>query len=147
MMMALGQFVFGLDTLAFQELERQMQWRHASNSRVGDRPARQFLGPGDDSITLSGVLAPEFKGSSQHLEQLQGMADDGSAYALVDGAGTVYGAWVIESVQQRSSHFIAEGLPRRIEFSVSLQRVDDALASPDGGLDTGGDGFDWWDWW
>ena len=58
MLMALGQFVFGLDTLAFDTLRRATAWRHPSNSRVGAMPARQSLGPGDDTITLSGVLAP-----------------------------------------------------------------------------------------
>lgn len=144
MMMALGQFVFGMDTLAFQELDRQAAWRHAANSRVGDRPARQYIGPGDETIKLSGLLAPEFRGSSQSLEQLRAMADDGNAYALVDGAGGVHGAWVIEDISEKGSVFIAEGLPRRIEFGLTLQRVDDERASGDGGLDPGGD---WWQWW
>ena len=146
MMMALGQFVFGMDTLAFQDLDRQAAWRHAVNSRVGDRPARQYIGPGDETITLSGTLAPEFRGSSQSLVQLRAMADDGNAYALVDGAGGVYGAFVIEGVTEKGSVFIAEGLPRKIEFSLSLQRVDDERASADGGLDPAAPG-DWWQWW
>lgn len=146
MMMALGQFVFGLDTLAFQDLDRQAAWRHAANSRVGDRPARQFIGPGDDTLTLTGTLAPEFRGSSQSLQQLRAMADDGNAYALVDGAGGVYGAWVIESISEKGSVFVAEGLPRRIDFGVTLQRVDDERASAGGGLDPQAPG-DWWDWW
>ena len=39
MMMALGFFVFSLHTAAYQELQRQLAWRHASVPRVGDRPA------------------------------------------------------------------------------------------------------------
>lgn len=147
MMMALGQFVFGLDTLAFQELDRKTAWRHPSNSRVGARPARQFVGPGDDTITLSGLLAPEFRGSSKSLLQLREMAGDGNAYALVDGAGGVHGAWVVEDVSEKGSIFIAEGLARRIEFSLTLQRVDDERASPDGGIDPSQPPRDWWDWW
>ena len=59
MMMALGMFVFSLPTLAYQDLQRQTSWRHPSSSRVGSRPARQFTGAGDDTITLSGLLLPE----------------------------------------------------------------------------------------
>jgi phage protein U len=146
-MLSLGQFAFGLDTLAHQELDRSSAWRHASNSRVGARPARQFVGAGDDSITLTGLLAPEFKGSAQSLDQLRQMAGDGNAYALVDGTGQVFGAWVIESVQEKSSIFIAEGLPRRIEFTLQLQRVDDERASADGGLDIDDGLWDGWLWW
>ena len=74
------------------------------------------------------------------------MADAGNAYALVDGAGGVFGAWVIEGVNEKGSTFIAEGLPRKIEFSLTLQRVDDERASADGGLDPAAPG-DWWQWW
>ena len=151
MMMALGQFVFGMDTLAFQDLDRQAAWRHAANSRVGDRPARQYIGPGDETITLSGTLAPEFRGSSQSLVQLRAMADDGNAYALVDGAGGVYGAFVIEGVTEKGSVFIAEGLPRKTTFTIQLKSTDDATqVDPGGGADdTGGSGWDFepWDWW
>ena len=76
-MMALGQFVFSLPTLAYNEFRRSSAWRHPSNSRVGARPARQSLGPGDDTITLTGVLAPEFKGDPRAIEQLRAMAEEG----------------------------------------------------------------------
>ena len=33
MMMALGFFVFSLHTAAYQELQRQLAWRHASVTR------------------------------------------------------------------------------------------------------------------
>ena len=120
MMMALGQFVFGMDTLAFQDLDRQAAWRHAANSRVGDRPARQYIGPGDETITLSGTLAPEFRGSSQSLVQLRAMADDGNAYALVDGAGGVYGAFVIEGVTDREYYTNSFHIP--VYFPISAAK-------------------------
>lgn len=96
MMAALGQFVFALNTLAYQELRRSSSWRHPSNSRVGARPARQYVGPGDETITLTGLLAPEFMGDRKALDRLRDMADKGAAYALVNGAGEAFGAWVIE---------------------------------------------------
>lgn len=148
MMMSLGQFVFSLPTLAYQDLRRASDWRHASNSRVGARPARQFLGPGDDTLTLSGLLAPEFMGQRKALDQLRGMADEGKAYSLVDGANpaTIYGAWVILSVQETGTLFTDNGAARRVEFELQIARVDDDLATPDGGA---GDDWDWdpWIWW
>ncbi len=145
MMMALGQFLFSLNDLAFQELRRQSAWRHPSNSRVGARPARQYVGPGDDSITLTGLQAPEFAGRREALADLRAMADTGSAWALVAGSGEVFGAWVIESVNETGTLFIAEGVPRRVEFDLQLARVDDEQADPEGGA--GGDDYDFWDWW
>jgi phage protein U len=126
MLMALGQFVFSLQTLAFQSLQRQTAWRHAQNSRVGARAASQFLGPGDDTITLPGVVLPEF-GNRISLDELHTMADAGQPLALVDGTGRVYGQWVITDKTETASHFTTLGQPKRIEFSLSLRRVDDNI--------------------
>ena len=146
MLMALGMFVFGLPTLAYQELQRQTTWRHPSNSRVGGRPARQYVGPGDDTITLSGVLAPEFKGSTRTLLQLREMANSGKAWALVSGAGEVFGAWVIENLTETRTVLMDNGAPRRIEFELQLAAVDDERAEPSGGVDPWptDDGWEWW---
>lgn len=125
MMMSLGQFVFSLTTLAYQDLQRQTSWRHAANSRVGARPARQFLGPGDDTITLSGMVAMEFTNGAASIDEIRTMADTGKAWPLVDGAGYVYGQWVIEGLTTTNTLFLANGVPRRVEFQISLTRVDD----------------------
>ncbi len=152
MMAALGQFTFALNTIAFQEMRRSTSWRHPSNPRVGARPARQFVGLGDETITLTGLQAPEFMGDRKALDRLRAMADQGSAYALVNGAGENFGAWVIESMDETGTLFVREGVPRRVEFTINLARVDDALADPAGGTDGGDDWGDWWtgddwDWW
>ncbi|MFC0708843.1 phage tail protein [Azorhizophilus paspali] len=125
MMMALGQFVFSLSTLAYQEFQRQTDWRHSSTSRIGVRPARQFLGPGDDSITLPGVLLPELTGGLPSLDKIREMADTGKAWVLVEGTGRIYGLCVIESLSETHSLFFADGTARRIEFSLVLKRIDD----------------------
>lgn len=148
MLMSLGLFVFGLDTLAFDTLRRQTAWRHPSNSRVGARPARQFIGPGDDTITLSGILAPEFKGTARSLDTLREMADSGKAWALVSGSSPaeIFGAWVIESMSETGTIFTREGKARRIEFELQLACVDDSHAEGSGGVDPWPDD-DYWEWW
>lgn len=145
MMMALGQFIFSLPTLAYQDLRRSTEWRHPSNSRVGARPARQFVGPGEDSITLSGLQAPEFMGNRRSIDDLRKMGDAGSAYAVVAGNGDVMGAWVIKKVDENGSIFIREGVARRVEFTLELVRADDDQADPAGGVGDPSDDF--WDWW
>lgn len=124
-MMALGMFVFGLKSVPYQQLQRQMAWRHPSVSRVGKRPARQFTGPGDESITLSGVLYPELTGGKASLKVLETMAEKGKAWPLIEGTGLYYGLYVIEEISETDSVFFADGAARKIEFSLKLGRTDD----------------------
>lgn len=125
MMMALGMFVFSLETLAYQEFQRQTDWRHGSTSRIGTNPARQYLGRGEDSITLPGVLLPGLVGSPLSLDTLRTMADTGKAWPLVQGDGRIFGLWVIESLSETRTLFFRDGAARRIEFNLKLSRIDD----------------------
>lgn len=125
MMMALGTFVFSLPDLAYQQLQRSAAWRHASSERVGARAARQYLGPGEETIELSGLIAPELTGSPASLDTLREMAAEGRPLALVDGTGVVHGTFVITGLQETRTLFFPDGAARKIEFSLSLMRVDD----------------------
>ncbi|MBB3185781.1 hypothetical protein FHR95_003374 [Halomonas fontilapidosi] len=134
MMMAYGMFVFALNSAPYQELQRQSAWRHEGQGRIGKRPARQFLGPGDDTITLTGTLLPHFTGGQQNLDQLRQMAAEGAAWPLIEGNGTFYGLYVIESLNENKSHQMRDGSAQRIGFSLTLQRVDDDRADLLGSL-------------
>lgn len=126
MMMALGTFVFSLSTAAYQQLQRQSAWRHSSSERVGARAASQYVGPGDDTIELSGLIAPPLTGDIASLDTLREVADTGRPSALVDGTGIVYGAFIITSLSETRSLFFRDGSARKIEFQLSLLHVDDA---------------------
>ena len=131
MMLSLGTFVFSLPTLAYQQLQRQRAWRHASSERVGARAASQYVGPGEETIDLSGIVAPELTGTPASLETLRRMADEGRPCSLVDGTGVVYGAYVIVSLSETRTLFFVDGAARRIEFQLQLKRVpDEAMAQP-----------------
>lgn len=144
-LMALGQFIFSMPTLAFDEFRRTCSWRHPANSRVGVLPARQSLGPGEDTITIGGLLVPLIAGRLSSLRELRDMADTGKAYALVSGTGEVFGAYVIESLDESRSVHMANGAPRRIEFGLTLQRKADAQAEPGGGAVPAPDGEAAWE--
>jgi len=124
MMMALGLYVFSLSTAAYQQLQRQTGWRHPSNPVVGALPARQYTGKGEDTITLNGLIMPELTGERVSLDALRLMGDTGKAWPLVEGTGRIYGLWIIESMNETSTLFFKDGAPRRIEFTLTLQRVD-----------------------
>ena len=130
MMMSLDQFVFALATAPYKELRRQRSWKHRTSSRVGARDASQFTGAGDDIVTLNGMVAPDNGiGTKASLDKLATMADQGDAYVLVDGVGNVYGAFIIEGLNETATYHTKEGVPRKIEFNLTLKRVDDSALS------------------
>ncbi|MDQ8022198.1 MAG: phage tail protein [Moraxellaceae bacterium] len=127
MMMSLGMYVFSLSTAAYQEFQQQIGWRHPSTGRVGVRPARQFLGPDDETITLNGTLMPEVTGPDMTLDELRKMGDAGLSYALIEGTGRVFGEFIIESMSITRTLFFRDGAARRIEFALTLKRDDDKI--------------------
>ncbi|VVD78264.1 phage tail protein [Pandoraea fibrosis] len=124
MMMAYGLFVFTLSTVPYQEFKRQVSWRFASNSRVGMRPSRQFLGPDEEPITLSGVLLPELSGGRMSLKVLELLGSQGKAWPLIEGSGMIYGMYTLESLETTSTVFFSDGRARRVEFSATFKRAD-----------------------
>lgn len=134
MMMVLGLFVFTLKTVPYQELQLQRQWRHASNSRVNARPVLQFVGPDTDTITLNGTLMPAITGGRLSMLTLDQMAETGKAWPLIEGSGTIYGMFIIESISQTKREFFSDGAARQIEFTITLKRVDESLTEMMGDL-------------
>ena len=125
-MMTLGTFVFSLPTLAYQQLQRSMDWRHASSERVGARAAHQYLGVGEETIELSGSVAKELTAGEPSLNTLRDLAQDGVPLPLVDGRGYVYGAYVIKNIAETQGLFFRDGASRKLQFTMSLLRVDEA---------------------
>ncbi len=125
----LGMFVFMRQTLPHQTMQRESDYRWPSNSRIGKRDAYQFLGVGEENITLAGVLYPELTGGKLTMTTLRLMAEEGRAWPLLDGTGMIYGMYVISRVSETGSIFFADGTPRKIDFTLSLTRVDESLAA------------------
>ena len=125
MMMTLGWFVFMRSTLAPLSQQDERAWRHPGNNRVGARPAYQYLGPDDETSTLSGVLLPELTGGPVSLDMLNLMGDSGQAFPLIQGDGVMRGYFVIERTSVTRSEFFSDGTARKLEFTMNLKRVDD----------------------
>lgn len=128
MLMSLGLFAFSNDDLSYAQLQRRTSWRHPTNDRVGARAAGQYAGPGDDIVTMTGLLAPGVIGRAGALDDLRELADQGEAWPLVDGAGYVYGVFVITDLDETQRAIFADGVPRVSDFTLSLKRMDDSLA-------------------
>lgn len=124
MLMVLGLFVFDVKTAPFSQLERSNQWRWAGHNPVGNHPSHQFLGRGENTITITGTLMPEFTGGPLSLKVLEMMGDTGNAWLLMRGNGDVYGYWLIENINEQESYHLRDGTAQKIDFSINLKRYD-----------------------
>lgn len=125
-MMRLGSFEFGIATAAYQQLTRNIEQRWSESERFGQRASLQYLGPGAETISLPGVIYPEYRGGLGQISAMEQLAGRGELLDMVSGLGEAMGRWVIETIDASNSVFAQAGLPRKIEFTLSLRRAPDA---------------------
>ncbi|MGE4323540.1 MAG: phage tail protein [Sphingobium sp.] len=123
-LMTLGMFLFGMDSIPYQDLQRRMSWRHEQSDRFGRRAASQFAGPGDDTITIAALIVPEIAGSYGSIDLLTEMAYSGDNWPLIDGLGWVLGHYRIEAIDTTHLGVMAGGVPRAMDFAMDLKRSD-----------------------
>ena len=124
-MMKLGDFNFMLSTAAYQRFRRITEYRWPAQERLGREPARQFVGKGNDKIDLDGVIYPEFKGGLKQVERMRDIAGKGNALRLMTYSsrkGENWGRWCIEQIEETQEVFFWDGVPRKIEFHLSLSK-------------------------
>jgi len=125
MLLAIGLFPFSIPTMVHDDLQRRASWTHATSQRIGARDATQFVGVGPETISIRGTAYRELSNGRASLDELRTMADTGNAWSVVDGAGQVYGAFVIQGIDEGLKELDRDGTARKIDFSIDLLRVDD----------------------
>lgn len=119
-LMGLGPFRFSVAGAVYQQLTREVTARWPVQERVGRRPALQFTGPGEERLTLAGTIYPHYTGGLDQIRGMRAQAQAGAPLMMVSGLGDVYGLWVITSVRDTESFLRADGLPRKVEFTLEL---------------------------
>ena len=123
-LLAIGMFVFGMGRLNYQEFERRTSWKHGKTPRFGARDAGQYLGPGEQTITLNGLLVPEIYGSYSDIDRLHEMAGTGEIYPMILGTGEVLGEFRVLAIDERWRTLMGGGRPRHLDFAMDLDRAD-----------------------
>ena len=125
-MMRLGAYAFSLDTAAYAQLEHAAAFRWAALDRHGREAALQYLGPGEETISLSGVVYPHCRGGVAQVAAMRDEAARGEPLLLVDGLGKVHGLWAVQKVTETRRVLFADGTPRRIEFTLAMRYYGEA---------------------
>ena len=125
-MMKLGDYRFALSTAAYQAFDRDTAWRWPGVERIGGTTRPQFVGPGDDTIRLAGIVYPHFAGAGLgQIDAMRAEAAKGLPLRMVCGRGKFWGRWVVTSLTERQAVFWSNGAPRRQDFELSLSHYDD----------------------
>ena len=125
-LLMLGGFKFSINTAAFTELQRSTSYKWPAQERMGQYDALQYTGPGEDRITLPGIIFPDWKGGNGQLNNLRALAAQGRPLQLISSTGMILGAWVIEHVDEGQSFYKPDGTFRRQEFNVTIRKYGDA---------------------
>ncbi len=116
MMMIYGLIPFMRQTLPYSELQQNADYRWPTNSRIGQRAAAQFLGVGDEKITLSGELRPEITGGAISLLTIKLLADEGPPGRLSAGTARSTGCTLLRVFQRPAAIFILTARPAKSCF-------------------------------
>ena len=132
-MLALGDFQFGVSTAEYQALRTAHSWRWASMSRFGRKPAKQFHGP---TKTLSVAIYPQTSADLQHFQTLKALADQGKPLRLVSGGsrysdgvlvpvGADLGLWCIDALDIDESMFMRDGTALEQKGTITISDYGD----------------------
>ncbi len=147
--MNLGSYQFEINTAAYQALRRNTSYRWQQQNRLTRQPSQQYIGEGDDQITLNGRIYPQFAGGLGQLDRMRAEAAKATKLSLIDGMGKVYGQFVITKITEMQSNIMYGGKPRRIDFTVALTAYGEDLvtggSSGGSGNNNSGGGYSLWD--
>ncbi len=121
-MYMLGPFMFSRDTASPQSIERTSEYSWTQQSRLGRDSASQFTGITNDTFDIEGVIYPEYKGGIEQITLMRILAEQGEPLMFVSGTGVVHGNYCILSVEETAQHLAPNGSPRKLEFTLSLQK-------------------------
>jgi phage protein U len=113
-------FYFGVSNLPQTSLSRTFAYRWEGAQRLGRRVAQQYLGPGEETVTIEGVIYPPAFGSFEALESMRREAMSGTPRAFVTAYGRYNGLWCIKSIQDKQAPYWPDGHPRKVEFTLEL---------------------------
>lgn len=96
-LLKLGTYAFSVSTAAYGELSRLQEY-----------------------LDLRGTIYPAWRGGLGQLDAMRAEAAKGEPLRLVGGDGKVLGLWVITRIRETGSAHLAGGVPRKVEFQISL---------------------------
>jgi len=122
MLFQLGTVTFEVVAPNITEWDRRTNADYAQKDTMGNMRPLEFMGVGDEAIQMVGVLYPHTLGGLSTTEELDRLRDSGNAQILTRGDGKNMGWFVILGFDEKHRTLDVEGVGKKIEFLITLQR-------------------------
>lgn len=113
-----------LDTMPFNAdaMRRAGSAAVAEKAVMGSRPPLEFMGKGEDRITLSGRLLPSRVGGMTELETVRSLMDAGTRVPVMRGDGKMFGWFAIVRVDEDHANLDRFGVGFTLAYTIELTR-------------------------
>lgn len=129
MLYSIGSLMLDTRPFSAEEVQRSASADFASKALIGALPSREFMGEGDDSLTLSGQLLPFKLGGLTELEMAHAFRRSGQRLPVLRGDGRRLGWFVIETINETHRELMRDGVGFFVRHSITLVRVGPESAS------------------
>lgn len=116
----LGDIEFSLPEGSFTQIERQTTWRVDVPDPITGLGVPDVRGRERDELRLTGLVFPGITGHLTSVDRLRDAGDAGEPLLLVDGEGTIYGEWVVRSIEESRQEHLPTGIPRKMAWVLVL---------------------------
>lgn len=120
-----------MDTYPFSadEVSRNAGADFAVKPVIGSLPNREFMGEGDDELSISGQLLPSKIGGLTELETLHALRRAGEQLPVMRGDGVMLGWFAITRIQEEHKDLERNGVGFTVQHTIDLVRIGPEGAS------------------
>ncbi|MBY0559878.1 phage tail protein [Hyphomicrobium sp.] len=116
-----GSFRFRVNHgLLNTHIRRKLPIRWEAVNRIGRAPAMQFMGAGEETVSIPGFLYPEDFGGWDMLNRMRDEATQGIPRPFASASGIYHGIWCIKEISDEQEYFLPNGNPRKVTFTIEL---------------------------
>lgn len=129
MLMQIGAVTLDTRPFSADAVDRVASADFAEHALIGSLKGREFMGEGDEIVTVSGQILPGKIGGLTELETLHGLRRAGQAVPLMRGDGRMLGWFVITQVRENHEDLERDGVGFKVQHSITLAKSSPAQAS------------------
>lgn len=123
MLYMIGAVAVDTYPFAFDAVSRSGSADIAFKPLLNGLKGAEFMGEGDDTLSMRGQLLPAKIGGLPQLEALRSHMNQGAALPVMRGDGVRLGTYMLVSLRDNHTDLLRDGIGARVRVSVSLKKV------------------------